>query len=631
MVLLSSSCSEIPRQTQPTTPKPQQQLSEKERQLLHIQQQIDKSLTYQQPKKNNSLIAILGRVLQSGQRNAQDQELFVAPSDMILEKAGSILTQIDQQVLTPEQENRLIVYRGLMLLFQQQLERATDLLDTKLFQPEQKLLRQYYLLKAYLAEKQSRLWDAITLYIQAYPQLTKTAEKTNSKINHHIWSLLQQFSVDELKQLTKQLENGTWEQELQTKPRQQLAGWLSLMQLIKSEKRLYRINIQLQQWEQNYPEHMANRSFIKEQLNKRFALLLRPKKIAILLPMSGRLQKPAKNILDGIIAAHYQQSIDDQLQINLYDSHTTDIVSRYHQAVSDGAELIIGPFSKKNIAILLENGQITVPTLILNRPDTPTLTLSMPSKLYQFSLNPEDEIIAMLKFARQQGYKNALILAPESKWGLRMQKLFTTHWLKKQGRIIGVQNYDKKSFDFSEPLQNMLELDLSHARKQKLQQVIGQSVNFTPRRRKDIDFIFLAAFFEQARQIPLQISYYYGSDIPVLATSHIIGETGDSQSLKDLQGIFYTDMPWLIRPEIEAISRQGQAKKAFYQRLFSFGVDSYQLIPYLRLMSENAHEIFKGETGTLSLHNGVFKRQTPIAQIQQGNIQLIGNALDTQD
>ena len=87
----------------------------------------------------------------------------------------------------------------------------------------------------------------------------------------------------------------------------------------------------------------------------------------------------------------------------------------------------------------------------------------------------------------------------------------------------------------------------------------------------------------------------------------------------DLNGIIYSDMPWLLQREIPAISRMGKQKNNSARRLFSLGVDSYALLPYLKLLQQQQLKQFAGETAKLYINeNGYIKRLFSFAKIQNG-------------
>ena len=73
-------------------------------------------------------------------------------------------------------------------------------------------------------------------------------------------------------------------------------------------------------------------------------------------------------------------------------------------------------------------------------------------------------------------------------------------------------------------------------------------LEFEPRRRQDIDIVFMAAFPAGARQLMPQLAFHHGADLPVHATSHVWSGVPDPANDRDLDGVVFGDMPWLAAP-----------------------------------------------------------------------------------
>ena len=58
-------------------------------------------------------------------------------------------------------------------------------------------------------------------------------------------------------------------------------------------------------------------------------------------------------------------------------------------------------------------------------------------------------------------------------------------------------------------------------RARELGRIIGRRLEFEPRRRQDIDIVFMAAYSADARQLMPQLAFHHGADLPVHATSHV--------------------------------------------------------------------------------------------------------------
>ena len=67
-------------------------------------------------------------------------------------------------------------------------------------------------------------------------------------------------------------------------------------------------------------------------------------------------------------------------------------------------------------------------------------------------------------------------------------------------------------------------------RYQRLRANIGGPLQFDPRRRQDIDFVFLAADAKAGRLIKSQLKFHYSGDLPVYSTSSIYSRDGRSDS-----------------------------------------------------------------------------------------------------
>ncbi|MFK5984247.1 MAG: penicillin-binding protein activator [Pseudomonadota bacterium] len=622
LIALLANCSDSPKRPDKTRPTETAKVitDPAEKRRSQAEQELTTAMAKKQPEKNILLLGLVDFLLE------KIPELNL-PGEKEYALIANILTKVEQAFLSKQQNNYYLLSHVKVLLSQQQYQPAEVLLQEfydnnsiALHNLPAKLLIEYHDLRAIVFNQLQQNLSAAKELIKAYRLVNLHLTEKKEQYLLRIWDIINHFQLYQLENYISSLEQVIDNQEIDNEYLQfQLRGWLQLMIEVKSYSRLYQLNQQLTIWAEAYPAHMANHNFIQARLQQRFEFLLAPKQIALLLPGKGRLVKPAQVIINGFLAAHFQSAINNQLILRIYDSSEyPSIWPSYKKALAEGAEVIIGPFEKKHIIELAEGGDLPVPTLTLNHISTDKQN-TIPDKLYQFALNPEDEVAIITHQAKKQGLNNAALITPDTKWGKRLELMFLKQWQKMGGKIVSLQNYTPKTYDYGEPIQQLLQLDKSNQRRIEVRQAIGRDFEFTPRRRKDIDVIFLAAFPKQGKQIPLQISYYHGADIPVYATSHIIGKAFDKKANSDLNGITYTDMPWLIDSTIAAISRSSKQKSAAYKRLFSFGVDSYNIIPYLSLMANNSSEQFSGETGLLHISElGYIKRKMPIATIING-------------
>ncbi|MBF0265737.1 MAG: penicillin-binding protein activator [Gammaproteobacteria bacterium] len=426
---------------------------------------------------------------------------------------------------------------------------------------------------------------------------------------------------------------------IQAKIEKQLNGWKILFTLVKQTASQYLLKQKIQLWKQQFPNHMANNEFIDNQLTEHFKQVVSARHIALLLPQTGKYATLAQYIQHGFLASHYHRSHQTDTSIKIYDTGSASTIwPLYREAVADGADVVVGPLDKRFIAELAEESELPVVTLALNQiitsvEDEPgqndhqeidkskaTSTIN----LFQFALKPEQEIAQITQKAFDQGYIKAALLSDNTQTGKRHADSFQKQWTKLGGQIVSKQTYKAQQYDFNQPITELLNASHSERRHRELRQIIGQTSEFTPRIRHDIDVIFLYATPEQGKQIPLQIDFHHGSNLPIYATSRIINEAFNVKENKDLEGIIYPDMNWLIDQDIKAVSRQSNEKIAYLQRFFSFGVDSYRILPFLNLLKNNHLQSYKAESGLINIeNNGLISCRLKFAQIKNGLPSLI--------
>src|SRR5690606_18065819 len=99
---------------------------------------------------------------------------------------------------------------------------------------------------------------------------------------------------------------------------------------------------------------------------------------------------------------------------------------------------------------------------------------------------------------------------------------------------------------------------------------------------------FVVATPQQARSLKPQLRFHHASDLPVYASSHVYSGTPDRSADADLNGIAFTDMPWVIEPGPGTAAAREQLLQDFgpqmerNSRLFALGFDAYRLAPVLR-------------------------------------------------
>jgi uncharacterized protein len=403
-----------------------------------------------------------------------------------------------------------------------------------------------------------------------------------------------------------------------------LGGWMALANLLKQQNTDNTAFANaLTDWRDEFPQHPANDNFLQNYLTKPRHAFQQPSSIAVMLPESGPYSQAAKAIREGFMAAYYhQENGGQQASLRFYDSLQGNPVTLYDQAVANGAELIIGPLSKDAISTLATISDLPVPVLALNHVEN----LSK-ANLFQFGLSPIDDTRQIAAKAWQDGLQTALILTPENNQGQRIANYLAEAWQDSDGIILDAQSYPAQQFDYSVPIKALLNLSESEQRFHRLRNFLGRSMEFTPRRRHDVDAIFLTAYPTAARSIIPQLRFYHATDVPVYATPHVYNGIADPRRNQDLNNITFCDIPWLFgdiyKGELsqENLRTKWQQFPDVYLRLLALGIDAYNLIAHLDKLDTVQYQ---GATGNLLLnHENRITRQLVCAKFKDGLAEII--------
>jgi outer membrane PBP1 activator LpoA protein len=340
--------------------------------------------------------------------------------------------------------------------------------------------------------------------------------------------------------------------------------------------------------------------------------------VALLLPLSGAQRAVAEAIRDGFLAAYLaDESAGVRPEIMILDEEQPSAAEAYRAAIADGADTIAGPLLKESVAQVAAVAG-SVPTLTLNYTDAAG---PVPAGFYQFSLAPEDEARQTAMRAASEGRLRAIALVPDSEWGRRMLNAFTSALEERGGKVLAYRLYDTGATDFTIPIQRLLLLDESRERQRRLSANLGVSLEFEPRRRSDVDCIFLAANAAAGRLIRPQLRFLYAGDVPTYATSAVYqaGARGDP----DLDGVMFADAPAVLGsdPRAQAL-REGLVKRwpasaLGRMRLFAMGYDAYSLVRPAPPVAGS----LAGLSGWLSMDDaGRIHRELPWAEFRDGRV-----------
>ncbi len=406
---------------------------------------------------------------------------------------------------------------------------------------------------------------------------------------------------------------------------QQLTGWIELTRIANARNTDLEEQISLlDNWLQRWGDHPAAHNLPVEMQLMQLSLAQRPQRVTLLVPLSGKLAVAGEAVRDGFLAAYYHSLQNGKAvpQITIVDSNREDFLGLYDE-VATNSDLIIGPLDKQQVALLDERSNLPVPTLSLNYAEIQTDLRT--ENLYQFGLRPEDEARQAAELAFNNHFEKALVIAPGSVWGQRVSQAFNDSWQELGGTVIGNAMFDAQSNDYSKVIQQSLGVTDSKRRQRNINNMVSDPIEFEPRRRQDLDVIYLAARPEQARQIKPLLAFHYAGHVPVYASSTIYSGSSDLEKDTDLNGVYFSAMPWLftndpLKAEIDTHLSPNPA----LNKLYAMGNDAWRLHARLPLLAGSDSSKIHGSTGILRINDSnQVTRQQLWAVFRRGQVQLL--------
>jgi uncharacterized protein len=349
----------------------------------------------------------------------------------------------------------------------------------------------------------------------------------------------------------------------------------------------------------------------------------RVEQIALLLPLTGRAAGAGISVREGFLTAHFQVPASERPRVRIYDTGEMSAAEAIGGAINEGAQLIVGPLIREEVMAAADLATSRPPILALNflpaeRP--------APEAFYQFALSPEDEAREVARRMIADGRKRGVVLVPQNDWGTRVLAAFEQELTAGGGFVLANAAFDASRTDYSDEITQVLRISDSRSRHRRLESILGTKLQFEPRRRGDIEFIFAASPANIARLLRPQLKFHYAGSIPTYATSDAFDP--DPIANEDLQGLIFPDMPWMLGGEPadsvrEAMREAWSTGGPRRNRLFAFGYDAYRLAANLRGGNALAFTV-AGLTGELSLDaDRKVQRQLKWAQLQNGEPRML--------
>ncbi|WP_395684277.1 penicillin-binding protein activator [Dokdonella sp.] len=335
-----------------------------------------------------------------------------------------------------------------------------------------------------------------------------------------------------------------------------------------------------------------------------------PHRIALLLPLSAQFATVAQSIRDGFLSAYFADERARRPELHIYDSGKSpaDAIAAYERAVADGADHVIGPLQRESVGELFHQS-LKSPVLALNHPDTGEVP---PAGSAEFGLLPDAEGAQVAERMRARGITRVAVFAATSDWAERAARAFRAQFEAAGGSIVGETRLADKDVNFATAITQATA-------------ALGQGADAG---------VFVSMRPQQARLLLPQLKVA-NINLPVYATSHVYSGEANAALDRDLDGIEFSDAPWLFgpvpgRPDRNAVASRIDSANGLGSRLFAFGMDAYALLPYMDWLLAHPDSYLNGATGQLTADSfGRIHRLVGWARFQNGVALPIDGALDS--
>jgi outer membrane PBP1 activator LpoA protein len=403
-----------------------------------------------------------------------------------------------------------------------------------------------------------------------------------------------------------------------------LAGWLDLARSVgRTAPGSPLSREQVAGWRNRYPQHPAS-ALLAEPMTERATPPAAPPaatpaaaaptpspaaapeprtaaQVALLVPLTGRLAEAGEALRDGFMAAYYRQDESTRPALRVYDA-ASDPVAAYRRALDDGAGFVVGPLGKENVQAVRAVADGRVGVLALNvLPEGE----AVPTRFYQYALAPEDEARQVAERLLADGRRTGVALVPSGEWGSRVVGAFQAAFSAGGGRLVTTQTYAATTTDFSDVLVPVLGFEDSQRRFKAISALVGAGLQFTPRRRDDLEFVFFGGQPVHGRLVRQQLKFFYAGDLPVYSVSDVFEPNAAAN--QDLEGVAFVDMPWMISDAAPIVELRGTAGALWpgsarrRGRLFAMGHDAWLLVTALRRGAQPFGTPIPGLSGTLTV------------------------------
>lgn len=345
-------------------------------------------------------------------------------------------------------------------------------------------------------------------------------------------------------------------------------GWWDLAKIAVTSNSQVECVSKFRRWKLQYPQHLAAR-FTPKHFRTEDRV---PQKIALLLPQSGPLSSAATAIKNGFMSAHLHATVRNDLSIEVYDTTTTEITTLIEQVVDEGVDVIVGPLDKENVRRVLEKEAAQVPIIALNQPTSSSRFVPQ-RNLVRLAQVVEDDAIAIANQVNSQNLERVLLVLGQDYWCVRAAISFRD--AINDEITIAAETKLSNLRESTESVADLLGVTQSNSRQAELATITRRTIEFTARRRHDVDAIVAFVDQDEFAALSAALHYHFAGEIPVILAEPTFRDLSRTDSYAD--GTNFTSTPaHLFSVPLTTQIREFFADASVLYPLYVFGIDAYR-------------------------------------------------------
>ena len=252
-----------------------------------------------------------------------------------------------------------------------------------------------------------------------------------------------------------------------------------------------------------------------------------PKRIALILPLSGEYGIVGRAVRDGFLDAFLANREDPREsglnprmhdKVVFIDSEKNSVKEIILKLEKWNPTVILGPLLKPKAEQISQTSLVgNVPTVLLNKISTIGFTEGRgdtSEQLLQLLTPIEDEAIALAKNMIANGYEKALIIHNQEAWAQRSLDAFRQNW---RGSL--ETSFFRDIRNITGAIGQGMKVSESVEREKRLSSIINAPLEFVPRSRKDLDSAVVFSSNLELSAIMPALKFHFADQLPVYTTS----------------------------------------------------------------------------------------------------------------